>query len=185
MGIISTHTCRPSSAKSSVTYPASWRAIPVNILTSLMLSSLVCFFLKCFQGWHVLHWQLQGGMPQRPATASHRASSRGCPAHVRFPLRRSCFPSWYMQHSLSYIILFFYYTLSIFMFEEFLQHQSCFRGTALDWEHCANHFQVRTTTLPGIFVSTFHIKDWFLQNLVVEEMMANVSRADKNLGLCW
>lgn len=45
---------------------------------------------------------------------------------------------------------------------EFLQHQSCFRGTSRDWGKCANHFQ----------------------RLVDEEMVQNVSRAQRNLGLC-
>lgn len=47
--------------------------------------------------------------------------------------------------------------------KEFLRHQNCFRGTAIDWEHCSNHFQ----------------------GLVAEELqMTNISAADRNLGLC-
>ncbi|XP_046638845.1 uncharacterized protein LOC124320199 isoform X1 [Daphnia pulicaria] len=45
---------------------------------------------------------------------------------------------------------------------EFLQHQSCLHGTSDDWERCAYHFQ----------------------NMVAEELAANLTKADRNLGLC-
>nr|CAH0113683.1 unnamed protein product [Daphnia galeata] len=45
---------------------------------------------------------------------------------------------------------------------EFLQHQNCLHGTSDDWERCSYHFQ----------------------NMVAEELAANLTKADRNLGLC-
>ena len=43
--------------------------------------------------------------------------------------------------------LYLTYCLSV----EFLQHQICFKGTSGDWEHCANHFQVKNNKKSNFF----------------------------------